>query len=443
MQEITLRDYQAKVLAQVTDRDMVVMPTGTGKSAVIAAVANKFRWQGKSVVVVVPTLELKAQMTATLRRLGVGAEVAVWKSAQALKHDVWLHDECHHSAASSWDKLIAQNPGSVHIGFTATPIRLDGRPLKGFKRMIEPHPIGWYMEQGYLCPKLKEYTVDLGLGEWPAQSDLEEAYSRLDRRTVYGSVIENYSRLAPEKCRSVVFATTIAHCEKVSQAFRDAGVSSAVIHSGMKTADRKKLMEDFRKGELSQLVNVYILGEGIDVPDVNMVCLLRPTDSLAMYYQWVGRALRPGKEEAVVLDFVGNLIRHGSVQHNQGWADEYAAALEKEVLDNSYVCVCANCGEVLSYPGQRCPVCGHKKEEVVKGSRLPKEKQGLLKEYALSPFAYQVMKARKRPSPIDGANMLIKNRGLFQPGDKALLMQYLTNWLDKELASYYYREITK
>jgi superfamily II DNA or RNA helicase len=441
MLEINLRDYQSEVVAQIQDRDMVVMPTGTGKSAVIAAVADKFR--GNSVIIVVPTLELKSQLSAAMKRWGVPAEVAVWKSAQSLKHAVWLHDECHHSAAASWDKLIALNPGATHIGFTATPLRLDGRPLKGFSRLVEPHPIGWYMERGYLCPKLTEYTVDLGLGDWPAQSDLEEAFTRLDKKTVYGSVIENYKKLAPEKCRSVVFATTIAHSEKVSQAFRDAGVKSAVIHSGMKAADRRKLMEDFRSGEISQLVNVYILGEGIDVPDVNTVILLRPTESLAMYYQWVGRALRPGKNEATVLDFVGNLVRHGSVKHNQGWADEYAEAVERELIDNSYVCVCANCGEVLSYPGQRCPVCGHKVEKLVKGSQLPKEKQGMLKEFALSPFAQQIVRARKKASPIDGANMLIKNRRLFQPGDRALLMQYLSRWLDGGLVSYYYNEITK
>lgn len=437
---ITLRDYQLEVVSEVRGGDMVVMPTGTGKSAVIAAVAQRYTSQGLSVLVVVPTVELKNQLAATLRRWAAKAEVAVWKSAQGLKHDVWLHDECHHSAAASWDKLLTANPEATHIGFTATPVRLDGRPLKGFSRLLEPHPVGWYMERGYLCPELVEYTIDLGV-DWPDLEDLEAAYQRLDRGSIYGCVVDNYLQLAP-KAKSVVFATTIAHCEKVCQSFQKAGVASEVIHSGMKAAERKRLMEHFQSGALRQLVNVYVLGEGVDVPDVDTVVMLRPTASAAMYYQWVGRALRPGKARAVVLDFVGNVLRHGSVTHNQGWAVEYAEALERELLEESFVCLCANCGEILKYPGQTCPACGHRRERLAKGGEIPKERRGELKQLALSPFAVQIVRASHKGEPVKGANMLLRHKSLYRPGDGVLLMQYLSRCLDRDTAGYYYREIT-
>ena len=436
---LQLRTYQQEVVEQVQDRDMVVMPTGTGKSAVIAAVASKF--SGKSVLVVVPTVELKSQLTDVLRKWGVKTEVMVWKSASTMKHDVWLHDECHHSAAASWDKLVTGNPNAVHIGFTATPLRLDGKPLKGFSRLVEPRPIGWYMDNGYLCPKLREFTIDLGIDALD-MVDLDCQFAALDKRTIYGGIVENYLKLAPQQRRAIVFATTVEHCYKVSDAFKRAGVVSEVIHNGQPAKERRALMQRFRDGEIEQLVNVYLLGEGVDVPDVNTVVMLRATESTAMYYQWVGRALRAGKKEAFILDYVGNVLRHGSVGHNLGWKDIYEEALQTEIVEKSYICVCANCGEVLRYPGQTCPVCGHKQQKLAKARTLPKERQGELKELALTPFTVEIMRAIKKVDPIEGANWLVSRKSLYSKNDSVVLMQYLTRWLDRQLALYYFNEIT-
>jgi superfamily II DNA or RNA helicase len=436
-----MRDYQLEVYNSVQPGDMVVMPTGTGKSRVIAALAMKYA--DRRVLIVVPTVELKEQMYYLMTQWGIPADVKVWKSAAKDTHDVWIHDECHHTASASWEKLIEGNDRAIHIGFTATPMRLDGKPLAGFKRLIEPHPMGWYMERGYLCPTLKEYTVDLGVTQWTDKEflDIEAQFERLDRKKIYGGMVENYRRYQFESTRSIVFGTTVEHCYKIRDTFNEAGVRSEVIHSGMAAVDRRARMRMFKDGEIEQLVNVFVLGEGVDVPDVNMVILLCPTNSKARYYQWVGRALRAGKPEARVLDFVGNLLRHGSVANNMGWKEDYEKALMQDKISQSVICLCGNCGGLLKYPSQTCPVCGYKKPKIVKAQDLPKELQGKLIEYFLTPFGGQIIKASGYSDPIKGANHLVKNKKLYQPKDYNALMNYLTQRVDKELAMMYYKEI--
>lgn len=438
-----MRDYQEEVYSSVQPGDMVVMPTGTGKSRVIAALAMKYAEMRRRVLIVVPTVELKEQMSYLMTAWGIAADVKVWKSAAKEEYDVWIHDECHHTAAASWEKLITGNERAIHIGFTATPMRLDGKPLVGFKRLIEPHPMGWYMDRGYLCPTLKEYTVDLGVTQWTDKEylDIDAQYERLDRKIIYGGVIENYRRYSFETTRSIVFGTTVEHCYKIRDTFNEAGVKSEVIHSGQTVIDRRARMRMFKEGEIEQLVNVFVLGEGVDVPDVNMVVILCPTNSKARYYQWIGRALRAGKPEARVLDFVGNLLRHGSVAHNLGWKDEYEKSLMEDKIAKSVICKCGKCGEILKYPSQTCPVCGKMAPKIIKAQELPKELQGQLIEYLLTPFGGQIIKAKGYDDPIKGANYLVKNRKLYQPKDSDALKRYLTRRFDIELAMVYYREI--
>lgn len=414
MPKFILRQYQQEIVNTVKDRTIAVLPTGAGKTAVICALAEKYHNEGKTVLIVVPTIDLKNQVNVTLaeQQLTHAAKVAVYKSAHKIKNvDVYISDECHHSACDTWDKLIKGNSSAIHLGLTASPFRLDGKPLDNFDRVLEPVTTYELMKQGYLAPGLDEYSVDIGtvLEDF---NDLEGQYQQLNKKYIHATIIENYLKYCTVETKSVVFCVSIAHCEDLKQQFIAAGCIAECISYKDTPTVRKQKLEDFKAGRIRVLLNVTLITEGVDIPDCECVVMCRFA-SLGLYLQMVGRALRKKTKNAILLDFVGNL-RHGSVLSSVGFSHVFYEAKAVKLEASTAIPFCKFCysvGTLEEYLSTGiCPTCDQLFEPMTLNKlpmKLPKEVEGNLTKYKVSHFHQAIAKATKIKS-IDGFAVALK-----------------------------------
>jgi superfamily II DNA or RNA helicase len=274
---------------------------------------------------------------------------------------VW--DECHHIAANSWAKIFSLYPNSVHIGLTATPERLDGTGLdKWFRVMVKGPTVAWLIENKYLSPyklyapgNLDLTKVRTRMGDYVGS----ELTSVVDKPSITGDAIKHYRRHADGK-RAVVFCASIAHSKHVVTQFQEAGIPAAHVDGETDINERDTSIRRFRSGEIKILSNVELFGEGFDVPCIEAAILLRPTQSLGLYLQQVGRALRPnpGKDYAVILDHAGNCQRHGLPDDEREWT---LAGREKKrgAAPPSTLRVCPKCFAAARRGPSACAYCGH------------------------------------------------------------------------------------
>ena len=288
-----LRSYQ-KDLFQKTQsafmqgyrRPLVVAPCGAGKSYLFAEMVR--RTQGEALVLT-HRQELKEQHEKLFRNLGIeNARVAMVlteanRLGQYEKPSLIVADEAHLSRSNSWMRVI-EYYNTWTVGMTATPVRLDGKPLGDvFSTLIEGVDVKWLIEHQNLAP-YEYYAPTLietdGLrtvaGDYVA-SDLEKL---MNERAVYGNVIESYQRFAPGE-RSIVYCVSVEHARATADAFNSAGIRSEFLFAGTPAGQRKQVLEDFRRGEFTVLCNVGIISEGVSIDEVTCCILLRPTESVA------------------------------------------------------------------------------------------------------------------------------------------------------------------
>ncbi len=294
---------------------------------------------------------------------------------------VW--DECHHIAAASWEKIFRRFPHAYHIGLTATPARLDGRGLgEYFKEMINGPSVQSLIEQGYLSP-YKLYapsTVSMeGIHTRMGDYEKNEVSKTMDRPSITGNAIEHYKRLCSGK-RAVVFCASIQHSKHVVEEFNRNGISAAHVDGETLQEERDATIQRFKDGDIRVLSNVELFGEGFDVPSIECAILLRPTQSLGIYLQQLGRCLRPseGKERAIFLDHVGNWSRHGLPDQDREWSLEgNRGDRKRESNKDINIKICPKCfaAQISGVPS--CKFCGFVFE--IK-PREVEEKEGELKE---------------------------------------------------------------
>lgn len=315
MPQITLRDYQKYCIDKATNKSIVCLPTGTGKSVVIAEIYQKHL--DLNPCVVVPTLELKIQLTRSLKAFGINdPKVYCFKSAHkyAHSHELFLHDECHHTAAKTWSKIGTHGQ---HIGFTATPCRLDGQPLPFFDTIIEPYPVSYYFDNGYLETPT-EYIIPFGF----YSNELLDIIDNPDKKSTLNKFLFELSKHISKTNRSLFFVNDIQTAEKFANLLTSFNLCAKAIHSELPYKQRLEILDNFRDGIISALVNVAILTEGVDIPECDRVVILRQTQSVSLYYQIVGRGTRPNPgKDFKVLDFGGNLEKFGSVAKSGTWAE--------------------------------------------------------------------------------------------------------------------------
>ena len=177
----------------------------------------------------------------------------------------------------------------------------------------------------------------------------------MDRPTVTGDAISHYQRLAAEQ-QAIAFCCNVKHAVSVCDAFKTAGIAAALLLGD--TADRDQVVAQYAAGAVRVLVTVDVVSEGFDVPAASCAVLLRPTQSLGLYLQQVGRVLRPalGKSAAIILDHVGNVTRHGFPDDHRDWSLAEGAVRRSGTAAPS-VRTCPECFAAFK-PQPQCPVCG-------------------------------------------------------------------------------------
>jgi superfamily II DNA or RNA helicase len=351
--------------------------------------------KGKRVWILVHRAELVEQTSRTMRELDIphGVIAAGWpvdplphvqvvsvqtvvrRTGGLIPPDIIIVDECHHAAAGTWGKILQAFPKAIRLGFTATPERLDGKGLAGaFDTLIRGPEVAWLIEQGFLSPP-KYYAppnqLNLeGLNVRGGDFARDEAAAMMDKPMITGDAVQHYQRLCPG-APSVVFCVSIAHAEHVAQAFGAAGYSAATLDGTLDRVERRRRVRDLGNGSLQVLTSCEIISEGFDIPTVTAAILLRPTKSLGMHLQQVGRVLRvaPGKANAIILDHVGNCLRHGLAEEEREWSLEGRPKKKKKASDEDAPPVrqCPKC-YACHVPAPICPECGHayevKKREI-------------------------------------------------------------------------------
>ena len=386
-----LRDYQVDLINELRDgyrsgsiRQLAVAPTGSGKTVLFSFVCKRSVEKGQTAIVLAHRAEILAQIEATLDRVGVphGAiqagrpmtrQPVLVASVQTLARrldkvtapDLIIIDECHHGVAGQYLEIMAAYSKSRVLGVTATPERLDGRGLGGiFDRMVLGPDVANLIERGFLCRP--EYyaptTVDMtGVKKVAGEFSRSESEAKVDKPQITGDVVRHYQRHLAGK-RAVAFCVSVAHAKHVAETFRAMGIPASEIEGSMTSEQRKELVGDLSSGRIKVMTSCELISEGFDIPAIDGALLLRPTASLAMHLQQVGRALRtcPGKTKAVILDHVGNTMRHGFAETPREWSLEGRHARKKREGEIPPPKTCAKCFAV--FDGPRCPACGEQAE---------------------------------------------------------------------------------
>jgi DNA repair protein RadD len=224
---------------------------------------------------------------------------------------------------------LAPPIGEVRLGVTATPARLDGKGLGiavgGIFDALVPGPsIRELVELGFLSPArvfVPESLIDLrGVRTRGGDFVAGDLAKRVDKHSVSGDAVEHY-RLRADHQPAIAFGCTVDHCEHIAERFRDAGYRSQCVHGDLKTKDRDRMIAGLGTGEIEVLTSCDLISEGLDVPAVGAVILLRPTKSLVLFMQQVGRGMRtaPGKTALIINDHAGNTLRHGLPDQERIW----------------------------------------------------------------------------------------------------------------------------
>lgn len=310
---------------------MVQMPTGTGKTHLLAAVI--YDWlkggRGKSVWIVAHRRELVEQIEETVARYGMKPKNGVvkvlsiqwlsrhWDDVRIDNPNLIVIDEAHHALAETYNELWLRYPNARKLGMTATPCRLNRKGFTDlFDTLITSDSIADFIRQGWLSafdyvsihPNSEDQQLIDCLEKRGADGDFQvkEMDAVLNRRPSIERLYESVRQYAHGK-KGIVYAVSISHARNIAEYYNNKGVNSVAIDSKTPAKLRKQMVEDFRQGKIQVLVNVDVFSEGFDCPDVEFVQMARPTLSLAKYLQQVGRGLRKtdGKETCMLIDNVG------------------------------------------------------------------------------------------------------------------------------------------
>ena len=362
----TLRPYQVNAKREIyrvwesTRNVLFQMPTGTGKTRLFSSIIRDTQRQAheeksrKGVLVLAHRIELIQQIDETLSyKYGIAHGIIKSGIEEEMKYPVqvasvqtiarrldrWkqkgfsyiIIDEAHHAVASTYLTICKEFPEAKILGVTATPCRLTGDALrKLFGVLIVSQPVSKFIEQQYLSPyfyysiKPDSFTqreLD-GITHFNFDGDYAEADMMrvCDTNRVRANIVAAYLKYAKGK-KGIIYTINQAHNKHICDEFEKIGVKIKAIDSKTPADERKNTVAQFKSGKIDIICNVNIFSEGFDCPDCEFIQLARPTCSLAMYLQQVGRGLRPhpNKEQAIILDNVGSYNKFGLPSANRQW----------------------------------------------------------------------------------------------------------------------------
>lgn len=399
-----LRPYQEEAVAAIyqhlrerEDNPCVVIPTGGGKTPVMATVCRDAvdRWGGR-VLILAHVKELLEQAhekicavdpalgkrtgiySAGLRRrdidypiLVAGIQSVYRRACELDAFDLVIIDEAHMippDGDGMYRTFLAEarkvNPKLRVIGLTATPFRMKSgmicEPENILNHVCYEIGVKELIVQGYLCPlvtKGSAQPIDTsGLHVRAGEFVAGEAEDLMDTEALVESACREIVAQAGGRRSVLVFATGVRHAEHVAAALGQmTGSAVATVFGGTASAERDRVITAFKTGEIQYLVNVNVLTLGFDAPNIDAVAMVRPTLSPGLYYQMVGRGFRlhDGKENCLVLDFGGNVLRHGPVDAIR------LQTIEPRGNGEAPAKQCPECLSLIAAGYTQCPDCGY------------------------------------------------------------------------------------
>lgn len=371
-QDDGLRDYQIHHKKDIyqswkeTNSILLQMPTGTGKTRLFVSMINDFKRYHElhrtkiDVLIVTHRKELVEQIKNELyRNYGIRSTlitadnkdshrnplpvcVASIQTLQRRLEQHWYNypfdfliiDEAHHTKAATYKKIVDAYSYAKLLGVTATPYRLNGEGFTNeFHKLIISPSVKSFIEAGWLSNydyySIKEDNeLYKGLENIPLDKYGEYAttplWNYIKHDSIRAEVVGSYLKYAKGK-KGIIYTISKAHNKQLCEEFRECGVSAFDIDSDTSAEERKDIVQRFRNGEIDVICNVDIFTEGFDCPDVEVIQLARPTKSLGLYLQQVGRGLRiaPGKKKVLFLDNVGLHNRFGFPASKRMWKKHY------------------------------------------------------------------------------------------------------------------------
>jgi superfamily II DNA or RNA helicase len=363
-----------------------VAPTGAGKTVIAAEIVKRAAAKYQRVLFLAHRDELLTQPRDKLKNFfeiiaGIikagrdkdarpqalvqvaGVQTLYWRCVRTTRMelpdaDIVFVDECHHVRAMTYQKIIEAYPDAIIIGLTATPCRGDGRGLGNvFEAMIECPQIPELIKLKKLVP-VKIFAPpppNLRGVEVASTGDyvINQLSDRMNTDALVGDFVEHWLRHAQRR-RTIAFAVDVAHSVHITNELIKSGVRAEHVDGTTPQADREAILARLASGETEVVSNCMILTEGFDLPDIGCIALVRPTRSLGLFRQMIGRGLRPatGKTDVIILDHAGGVYRHGRPDDVIEWTLD----IDRRATNTTHEARIAKTG---SDPFVECKSCGH------------------------------------------------------------------------------------
>ena len=400
---LTLRPYQEAAISSIYEyyenksgNCCIVIPTAGGKSLVMAAFIEGVlkAWPDQRILIVTHVRELIAQNHAEMIGLWPDAPAGIYSAglgkrdaqarilfagiqsihrrAQEVGHtDLVMIDEAHLIPGNSstmyrrfLDALTRINPALKVIGLTATPFRLDSGMLHEGKNALFTDiayeaPVRDLIDAGYLSPlvskqpatRLDVSKVGTRAGDF-IQRDLAAA---VDQEAITRAAVTEIIAHGRDRKSWLAFCSGVEHARHVAEEFARQGIICRTIFGDTPKEERDAIIAAFKRGEIRALASMGVLTTGLNAPAIDLIALLRPTKSAGLYVQMVGRGTRlsAGKENCLVLDFAGNVRRHGPIDLVRPKRPGEGGGGDAPTK------VCPTCESIIALSATECPDCGY------------------------------------------------------------------------------------
>jgi len=398
MPEFSLRKYQTEAvnlvrekLKQGNKKVLLVLPTGSGKTHTLGDIASKTVENGHKVLALMHRRQLVTQMVSRFADCNVdagmimsGMDNELSKKCQVgtiqtysrrlnlceledneffIDAPVIFIDEAHHVLSKTYQTVLKLYPGKIVIGVTATPCLSSGVGMgKYFDAIVQPVSIGELMDDGFLvkgeyygpsAPDLSKIKTVLG------DYAKKELGKTMNTPKLVGDVVSNWGNIAGG-LQTMVFAVDVKHSKALVDEFIRYGVTAEHLDAYSEDDEREATISRFRNGDTQVICNVGLYTEGTDIPEIQCIDLARPTKSLGLHLQMIGRGARPytGKEKFIVIDHGGNVERLGFYEDDIEWGlsgKEQSYKQKKPRKKEAHLFTCEYCSTIFS--GKRCPMC--------------------------------------------------------------------------------------
>lgn len=384
MEKIKLKNFklfldQAKEVKETENailfhyNPLVQAPAGSGKTFQMMTLINWENARNGRVLYMVHRREIIKQVESKFEQFGVEATVKTtyWLSRKKNYVDgvtMIITDESHHSEAKGYNNIYKRYPQAIRVGYTATPVRMDG---KGFADIYDKLIIGPSVRRLVEHKRLSDFDLwgyDLGnknalkanSGREFSKNIMKAYFNDSKKRVIFGNILNTWEEKAKDK-QTIVYCYSVEFAKQIAQMFNDAGYKAASVYSCKTVKEqelRDKNIQDFENGKLQILTNYDVIGEGFDVTNCSCVVLLRPTMSLTVYIQQAMRCMRyePGKK-ATIIDQVGNFMRFGRPDYDWNWDLESSPKFKTK--GNPLLKSCPECHATMAIQERTCQSCGY------------------------------------------------------------------------------------